>query len=159
MLRVGYRRHELIKNCSWVEADAQAMAFADDSFEAVTISYGIRNLPDPKRGLSEALRVTKPGGELAVLEFGQPANRVWRAIFNLYGRYMIPAIGGIVSGSRAPYEYLPRTAAAFPCGQRFEQLLREVGWIPESSIALCGGVAFIYKARKGEVAAPLQSPT
>jgi demethylmenaquinone methyltransferase/2-methoxy-6-polyprenyl-1,4-benzoquinol methylase len=159
MLRVGSARHASLQKCSWVEADAQAMPFADNTFDAVTISYGIRNLPDPTKGLSEALRVAKPGGELAVLEFGQPANRLWRMIFNLYGRYVIPTIGGIISGSRGPYEYLPRTASAFPCGQRFEALLREVGWVPERTVTLCGGVAFMYKARKVDAAAPLRCQT
>ena len=149
MLAVGRGRHAAISNCSWVEADAQVMPFPDGSFDAITISYGIRNLPDPKKGLSEALRVAKPGGELAVLEFGQPSNRLWRAIFELYARHVIPFIGGLISGSRAPYEYLPRTASAFPSGERFEALLRDAGWAPERTVSLCGGVAFIYKARKG----------
>jgi demethylmenaquinone methyltransferase/2-methoxy-6-polyprenyl-1,4-benzoquinol methylase len=148
MLAVGRQRHGTIPACEWVEADAQALPFEAERFDAVTISYGIRNLPHPDQGLAEAFRVVKPGGELAILEFGQPRNPVWGLIFSLYSRYGIPFIGALISGSRAPYEYLPSTAAAFPCGGEFEKLLREAGWSPMRSLSLCGGIAYLYLARK-----------
>jgi demethylmenaquinone methyltransferase/2-methoxy-6-polyprenyl-1,4-benzoquinol methylase len=150
MLAVGKERYRELTACQWVEADAQELPFESNRFDAVTISYGVRNLPDLARGLSEAYRITKPGGELAVLEFGQPSNRVWRYLFSLYGRYGIPFIGSLISGSRAPYEYLPKTAAAFPCGAEFEGALRASGWTPTRAVPLCGGVAFLYVARKQE---------
>lgn len=148
MLAVGRERYRDLVTCQWVEADAQLLPFAANRFDAITVSYGVRNLPDLERGLAEAYRVTRPGGELGVLEFGQPRNRVWRSLFSLYGRFVIPFIGSLISGSRAPYEYLPKTAAAFPCGENFEVALRASGWTPERTVPLCGGVAFIYLARK-----------
>ena len=148
MLAVGKRRHSKIRNCEWVEADAQLLPFSDSSFDAVSIAYGIRNVPDRVQALREALRVSKPGATLAILEFGQARNRVWRAIFGWYSRVIIPAVGGLISGERTAYEYLPKTSAAFPAGQLFESLLRESGWVPLSTRSLQGGVAYIYVARK-----------
>lgn len=150
MLTVGKARYRDLSVCEWIEADAQELPFVSNRFDAVTVSYGVRNLPDLAKGLFEAYRITKPGGQIAVLEFGQPGNPVWRYLFSLYGRYVIPLIGSLISGSRAPYEYLPKTAAAFPCGAQFEDALRASGWTPERSVPLCGGVAFLYLARKHE---------
>jgi demethylmenaquinone methyltransferase/2-methoxy-6-polyprenyl-1,4-benzoquinol methylase len=148
MLAVGRKRYRQLTSCDWVEADAQELPFESNRFDAVTISYGVRNLPDLTRGLTEAHRITKSGGELAVLEFGQPRNRVWRYLFSLYGEFVMPVIGSLISGSREPYEYLPKTAAAFPCGADFEALLRASGWTPVRSVPLFGGVAFLYLASK-----------
>jgi demethylmenaquinone methyltransferase/2-methoxy-6-polyprenyl-1,4-benzoquinol methylase len=148
MLAVGRRRWSAITNCEWVEADAQALPFEADTFDAVTVAYGVRNLPDPGRGLQEMCRVTKAGGALAVLEFGQPRNSLWRGIFSLYSRAIIPLVGGLVSGQRDAYRYLPRTSASFPCGASFEELMRRAGWSVERTESLCGGVAFMYTARK-----------
>ena len=148
MLSVARRRFKDLPNCDWVEADAQALPFADSSFDAISIAYGIRNVPNRVLALKEALRVAKPGATLAVLEFGQPQSRVWGALFGWYSRVVIPTIGALVSGERSAYEYLPKTSAAFPSGERFEALLREAGWVPGHAQPLCGGVAFIYVARK-----------
>lgn len=148
MLAVGKRRWSTITNCEWVEADAQALPFEADTFDAVTVAYGVRNLPDPERGLQEMWRVTREGGALAALEFGQPRNRLWRAIFSLYSSVIIPRIGGLVSGQRSAYRYLPKTSASFPCGAAFEELMRRAGWSVERTISLCGGVAFMYLGRK-----------
>ncbi len=151
MLGIGQKRWESVKNCEWVEADAQALPFADGQFNAVSISYGVRNLPDPARGLREMHRVTAAGAWLVVLEFGQPSNRVWREIFSLYSRFIIPLIGSVVSGNSEAYRYLPETSAAFPCGERFEELLRSAGWLPHRTLPLLGGIAFIYLAQRSEL--------
>lgn len=148
MLAVGRRRHSCIKNCEWVEADAQTLPFSDETFDAISIAYGIRNVPDRVRALREALRVSKPGATLVILEFGQARNRLWRAIFGWYSRVVIPWVGGLISGERSAYEYLPKTSAAFPAGEQFEYLLKEAGWIPLATRSLNGGVAYIYVARK-----------
>jgi demethylmenaquinone methyltransferase/2-methoxy-6-polyprenyl-1,4-benzoquinol methylase len=148
MLSRGRKRCVKIPQCAWIESDAQDMPFADDSFDAISISYGIRNLPSPETGLREMLRVCLPGGTIGVLEFGQPKNRIWSKLYSLYSKYVIPAVGGYISGERAAYQYLPNTAAAFPCGGEFEELLKKTGWIPRKRISLCGGIAFIYIADK-----------
>lgn len=148
MLAVGRRRHRRIKNCEWVEADAQALPFPDEAFDAISIAYGIRNVPDRARALREVLRVGKPGATLAILEFGQPRTRVWGAIFRWYSRVVIPWVGGLISGERSAYEYLPKTSAAFPAGRQFEDLLKESGWVPLATRSLNGGIAYVYVARK-----------
>lgn len=148
MLQVARNRWRSIPNVSWMEADAQALPFSDEVFDAISVAYGVRNLPDLQLGLREMHRVLKPGGSIGILEFGQPTNRAWRAVFSLYSRYVIPLIGGLLSGKRAAYEYLPTTAAAFPCGEQFENLLRANGFHPIKTAPLMGGVAFIYYAEK-----------
>ncbi len=151
MLAVGRKRWQSVTTCEWIEADAQAMPFADASFDAITVAYGVRNLPDPSRGLREMWRVCREGGCLAVLEFGQPSNRLWRALFSFYSNTIIPFVGGLISGQRRAYQYLPTTSANFPCGRAFEDLMTGAGWEVERTISLCGGVAFIYRGRKGRV--------
>lgn len=148
MLSRGRKRCEGIPGCAWIESDAQDLPFADESFNVISVSYGIRNLPSPEKGLRELNRVCATGGTIGVLEFGQPTLPIWRKLFELYARHIIPAVGEYFSGERGAYEYLPRTAAAFPCGQAFEELLTRSGWTPRKTISLCGGVAYIYIADK-----------
>ena len=149
MLQVARNRWSSIANVTWIEGDAQKLSFTQCEFDVATVAYGVRNWPDVFGGLAEVYRVLKPGGSLAILEFGQPKNRVWKSCFGLYSRWIIPAIGGIISGHRAPYEYLPRTAAAFPCGDAFVSVLKDVGFLRVQQRSLMGGIAFIYVASKG----------
>ena len=148
MLSRGRKRCQGIDGTAWIESDAQDLPFADESFNAVSVSYGIRNLLSPEIGLRELNRVCVTGGTIGVLEFGQPTLPIWRDIFKVYAKHIIPAVGEYVSGERGAYEYLPRTAAAFPCGTAFEELLKNTGWSPRETISLCGGIAYIYIADK-----------
>ena len=148
MLEVARSRWTAIPHVTWIEADAQNLPFEDESFDVASVAYGVRNLPDLSAGLSEIRRVVKVGGQVGILEFGTARNPVWRAIFSFYSRYIIPFIGGIISGERGAYEYLPKTAAAFPCGEQFEDLLRQAGLTPLRTIPLMGGIAFIYVAKR-----------
>lgn len=141
------RHHARYPQCEWVEADAQSLQFAPASFDLITVAYGVRNLPSPLQGLQEMLRVARPHGYLAVLEFGQPRNLLWRALFTLYSRSVIPLVGGLLSGQFRAYRYLPRTSARFPCGEDFVNLLKQSGWTPCQTHALLGGVAYIYLAQ------------
>jgi demethylmenaquinone methyltransferase/2-methoxy-6-polyprenyl-1,4-benzoquinol methylase len=148
MLSRGRKRCKEFPQCAWIESDAQEMPFADDAFDVISVSYGVRNIPSPERGLSEMLRVCCPGGTLGVLEFGQPSNRLVSRAYDWYSTRIIPRVGEYISGERSAYEYLPRTAAAFPCGAAFEDLLKKSGWIPRKTIPLFGGIAYIYIADK-----------
>jgi demethylmenaquinone methyltransferase/2-methoxy-6-polyprenyl-1,4-benzoquinol methylase len=148
MLERARERWSGLKNVSWFEGDAQALQFEEGSFDVATVAYGVRNWPDRERGLREVRRVLKPGGQVGILEFGQPSQRIWRTVFGVYSRWIIPTIGGLVSGNRKAYEYLPKTSAAFPCGAEFAAMLSGVGLRPESVTPLMGGVAFVYVARK-----------
>jgi demethylmenaquinone methyltransferase/2-methoxy-6-polyprenyl-1,4-benzoquinol methylase len=148
MLERARVRWRTIQNVSWSEGDAQALQCNDETFDVVTVAYGVRNWPDRARGLREITRVLKVNGYVGILEFGQPANPVWRFVFNFYSTTIIPWIGGLVSGNREAYEYLPKTSAAFPCGAAFEELLADAGLEPVTTSSLLGGVAFIYVAQK-----------
>lgn len=148
MLNVARRRWVAVPNVKWSEGNAQSLACRDGEFDAVTVAYGVRNWPDFRAGLAEVWRVVRSGGSVGILEFGQPRNAVWRWCFGVYSRYVIPTIGGLISGTRAPYEYLPETSAVFPCGEDFAAVLREVGFSGVRRISLLGGVAHIYIASK-----------
>lgn len=128
-------------------ADAQDLPFDDDSFDVATIAFGIRNVDDPLKGLRQMGRVVRPGGTVTVLEFGQPRGAVG-AGYRVYARNVMPRIGGWLTGDRAAYEYLPRTAAEFPAGQGFEALMQEA--FPFKSLRsrrLMGGLVWCYVGR------------
>jgi len=125
-------------------ADALALPYADASFDVASIGFGIRNVDDPVRCLREMARVVRPGGRVVVLEFGQPRGP-FGALFRVYSRQVMPALGGLLTGNRAAYEYLPRTAAAFPAGDRFLPLMDEAGaFAQRSAHPLLAGTAYVY---------------
>ena len=131
-------------------ADAMALPFPDDTFDGATVSFGIRNVVDPRAGLAEMARVVRPGGRVLVLEFGQPAG-LFGALFRFYSAQLMPRIGGLMTGNRAAYEYLPRTSAAFPAGDLFvDEFLVPAGLTPRRSEPLLWGLAWLYT---GEVMA------
>jgi demethylmenaquinone methyltransferase/2-methoxy-6-polyprenyl-1,4-benzoquinol methylase len=125
-------------------ADAMALPFADDSFDVASISFGIRNVDDPVKCLKEMARVVKPGGRVVVLEFGQPRG-FFGALFRVYAKTLMPALGGLLTGNRAAYEYLPRTAAAFPSGEQFLALMDQTGAYQERvAHPLTFGTSYVY---------------
>jgi len=125
-------------------ADALALPFPDDSFEVASIAFGIRNVDDPVKCLKELARVVRPGGRVVVLEFGQPRG-LFGALFRFYAKTIMPAIGGLLTGNRAAYEYLPRTAAAFPSGEQFVALMDQAG-VFQTRVAhpLTFGTSYVY---------------
>ena len=125
-------------------ADALALPYADRSFDVASIAFGIRNVDDPVRCLREMARVVRPGGRVVVLEFGQPRG-AFGALFRAYSRVVMPALGGLLTGNRAAYEYLPRTAAVFPAGDRFLALMDEAGsFSSRTAHPLWAGTAYVY---------------
>jgi demethylmenaquinone methyltransferase/2-methoxy-6-polyprenyl-1,4-benzoquinol methylase len=125
-------------------ADAMALPFADDSFDVASIAFGIRNVDDPVKCLSEMARVVRPGGRVVVLEFGQPTG-FFGALFRFYSKVVMPRIGGLLTGNRAAYEYLPRTSAAFPAGDRFLALMEQSGGYKERvAHPLTFGTSYVY---------------
>jgi demethylmenaquinone methyltransferase/2-methoxy-6-polyprenyl-1,4-benzoquinol methylase len=125
-------------------ADALALPYPAASFDVASISFGIRNVDDPVQCLREMARVVKPGGKVLVLEFGQPRG-LWGALYRLYSRVVMPAIGGLLTGNRAAYQYLPRTAATFPASEKFLELMDRSGaFASHSASALTGGIAWLY---------------
>jgi len=130
-------------NLSFEVGDAMHLRFADDSFDVSSISFGIRNVDDPVKALSEMRRVVKPGGRVMVLEFGQPRG-IFGMLYRFYSNYVLPVIGGIVTGNRTAYSYLNRTAAEFPCREGFVDLMRRAGFRRAAWKGLFGGIAFLY---------------
>jgi len=125
-------------------ADALALPYADGTFDVSSIAFGIRNVDDPVRCLREMARVLRPGGRVVVLEFGQPRGP-FGALFRLYSKAVMPALGGLLTGNRAAYEYLPRTSAAFPAGEKFLALMDEAGCFRErTATPLTFGTAYVY---------------
>jgi demethylmenaquinone methyltransferase/2-methoxy-6-polyprenyl-1,4-benzoquinol methylase len=125
-------------------ADAMALPFADDTFDVASIAFGIRNVDDPVKCLKEMARVVKPGGRVVVLEFGQPQG-AFGSLFRFYSKTIMPAIGGLLTGNRAAYEYLPRTAAAFPAGEKFLGLMDQAGAYRERvANPMTFGTSYVY---------------
>ncbi len=125
-------------------ADAMKLPYEAARFDIASIAFGIRNVDDPSVCLNELSRVVKPGGRVLVLEFGQPSG-AFGYVFRPYARHVMPRLGQLVTGNRAAYEYLPRTSAAFPSGERFVELMRKTGRFSQvNAQPLLFGVAFIY---------------
>ncbi|HVF31292.1 MAG TPA: bifunctional demethylmenaquinone methyltransferase/2-methoxy-6-polyprenyl-1,4-benzoquinol methylase UbiE [Pyrinomonadaceae bacterium] len=128
----------------FVEGDALALPFADAAFDAVTIAFGLRNLASWEDGLLELNRILKPGGKLAVLEFSSPSVPGFRTLFNLYFSQILPRIGGLVSGSRSAYEYLPSSVSEFPDQKGLAELMGRTGFGDVEYTNLTGGIAAIH---------------
>ena len=145
MLTVAAEKDESIP---FVEGDAMNLGFTENTFDAVTIAFGLRNLSHFADGLQELYRVLKPGGTLAVLEFSSPIVPGFRQAFNFYFTRILPRIGGAVSGSRGAYEYLPDSVSKFPDQKRLASLMRETGFDDVEYTNLTGGIAAIHIGTK-----------
>jgi demethylmenaquinone methyltransferase/2-methoxy-6-polyprenyl-1,4-benzoquinol methylase len=128
----------------FIEGDALALPFPDGTFEAATIAFGLRNLTSVEAGFKELLRVLKPGGRLAVLEFSKPDMPVLRSVFRIYFTKVLPFFGGLISGSRGAYEYLPDSVSRFPDQKELASLMDEAGFEEVSFQNLTGGVAALH---------------
>jgi len=134
----------------FVEGDALSLPFDDQCFDLVTIAFGLRNLSNPEEGLRELRRVLKPGGWVAVLEFSKPANRVLRPFFGFYFSTILPMMGGIISGSRSAYTYLPDSVRRFPDQEKLLRLMQQAGFAQVSYENLTGGIAALHLGRRQE---------
>jgi demethylmenaquinone methyltransferase/2-methoxy-6-polyprenyl-1,4-benzoquinol methylase len=122
--------------------------FRDGTFDVVTIAFGLRNLSNVESGLAELSRVLKPGGWVAVLEFSRPANAILRPLFNMYFRRVLPWIGGVVSGSRNAYVYLPASVKKFPDQSQLSLLMERAGFDQVRYENLTGGIAALHMGRR-----------
>jgi demethylmenaquinone methyltransferase / 2-methoxy-6-polyprenyl-1,4-benzoquinol methylase len=128
----------------FVEGDALRLPFADEAFDVVTIAFGLRNLAGVEEGLRELRRVLRPGGRVAVLEFSSPVVPGFRPLFRFYFTRVLPRIGGLVSGSRGAYEYLPDSVSRFPDQKRLAELMRVAGFEEVGYRNLTGGIAALH---------------
>lgn len=132
----------------YLEGDGMNLSFADETFDAVTIAFGLRNFSNWLDGLKELRRVTKKGGKLVILEFSAPIVPGFKQLFNLYFTQVLPRIGGAVSGSRGAYEYLPDSVSRFPDQKNLAKMMGEVGFEKVDYKNLTGGIAAIHTGTK-----------
>jgi demethylmenaquinone methyltransferase/2-methoxy-6-polyprenyl-1,4-benzoquinol methylase len=128
-------------------ADALDLPFPESSFDAITIAFGLRNLADRPRFFAEAARVLRPDGSLFVLEFSQPA-RWMRGPYFLYLRWILPLIGGCLTGERSAYAYLDRSIQAFPDREALAEEIRRGGFSQVRATPLAGGAVALHQARR-----------
>jgi demethylmenaquinone methyltransferase/2-methoxy-6-polyprenyl-1,4-benzoquinol methylase len=134
------------KDITFEVADVTRLPYPDGTFDVSSISFGIRNVGNPRKGIAEMARVVRSGGRVLVLEFGQPQSRLFGALYDWYSRAVLPRLGGALTGERDAYSYLQRSAERFPCGDDFAQLMRESGDFAEVTyVPLTFGVAYLYR--------------
>ncbi len=132
----------------YVEADGMNLSFTENTFDAVTIAFGLRNFSNWQNGLKEFRRILKPRGKLVILEFSTPVIPGFRQAFQFYFSHILPFIGGAVSGSRGAYEYLPDSVSRFPDQKNLAQMMVDVGFSDVEYKNLTGGVAAIHAGVK-----------
>ena len=151
MLAVGRKKVEkeqLSHLIELVQGDSEALPFENDTFDAITVAFGVRNFEDLDKGLSEIYRVLKPGGIFVILETSVPTKFPFKQGYNFYTKNLLPLIGKLFSKDEDAYSYLSESAAAFPYGERFNNILRKVGFTKVEDKPQTLGVATIYSASK-----------
>ncbi len=130
------------------KGDSENLSFADESFDAVTVAFGVRNFENLEKGLSEMLRVLKKGGRVVILEFSMPSNFPVKQIFSFYFRNILPLVGKIISRDAFAYRYLPNSVKEFPYGKDFIDMLKRVGFSSLVQKPLSLGICSIYTGVK-----------
>lgn len=151
MLAEGQKKIEglgFAKQITLQQADSESLPFEDNSFDAITVAFGVRNFQNLDKGLSEMLRVLKPNGKVVILEFSQPEKFPIKQFYNFYSKYILPTIGQLVSKERAAYEYLPESVAAFLYGQEFVKIMNRNNFVNSKCVPLTFGIASIYVGSK-----------
>jgi demethylmenaquinone methyltransferase/2-methoxy-6-polyprenyl-1,4-benzoquinol methylase len=135
------------KRCSALfEADALQLPVADASFDLITIAFGFRNLANYRAGLAELRRILRPGGTLAILEFSTPPNSMLAALYGFYSRAVLPTLGGIISGSKDAYTYLPESVRKFPAAESLADEMRNSGFTNVRFERMSAGIVALHLA-------------
>ncbi|MDP6921353.1 MAG: bifunctional demethylmenaquinone methyltransferase/2-methoxy-6-polyprenyl-1,4-benzoquinol methylase UbiE [Lutibacter sp.] len=150
MLEIGRKKlsEQSIDSVEMLVGDAENIPFEEATFEAVTVAFGVRNFENLEKGLSEIYRVLKPGGVLVVLETAVPRKTPFKQGYYLYNRFVLPTIGKLFSKDRSAYRYLSESAAAFPHGKAFNNILQKTGFDAVEDHPQTFGVASIYLCKK-----------
>ena len=148
MIAEGRKRHAGIRNLSFVQADATDLPFADDEFDTVTMSFGLRNVNEPKKALAELLRVTKPGGHLVVCEFSHPPSPAFNGLYRFYNDRILPVVARAMSSNAEAYDYLNESIRDWPDQRRLSAWIREAGWTDVAYRNLSFGIVALHRATK-----------
>lgn len=151
MLEVGKKKIaqlNLTDKIDMIIGDSEKLPFKDHTFDAITVGFGVRNFENLEKGLSEIYRVLKPKGTFVVLETSQPSKFPIKQGFNFYSKYIIPNVGKIFSKDKNAYQYLPESAAAFPYGEKFNNILLKTGFNTSKVYPQTFGISTIYQAIK-----------
>ncbi|MCW3463192.1 bifunctional demethylmenaquinone methyltransferase/2-methoxy-6-polyprenyl-1,4-benzoquinol methylase UbiE [Chitinophaga nivalis] len=128
--------------------DSETISFPDQTFDAITVAFGVRNFENLEKGLAEMRRVLKPGGKLVILEFSNPTVFPIKQLYNLYSSYLIPLFGKWIAKSQAAYSYLPESVKAFPQGEAMKTILTNIGFQAVTCKTLTFGICSIYCATR-----------
>lgn len=148
MIAEGRRRHGDIANLSFAEADATSLPFADGEFDAVTISFGLRNVNDPQKALAEMLRVTAPGGRIVVCEFSHPPSAAFAGLYGFYNDRILPVVARAVSSNADAYDYLNESIRDWPDQATLAAWMRGAGWSGVAYRNLTFGIVALHRGRK-----------
>ena len=149
MLDVGIKKvkaENLDKQIDMVLGDSEKLPFDDNTFDAITVGFGVRNFEDLDAGLTEIHRVLKKDGIFVVLETSQPEKFPMKQLFQFYSKYVIPTVGGLFSKDKSAYDYLPESAAKFPYGKAFNNILQKNGFNKVADLPVAFGISSIYTA-------------
>ena len=145
MLFEGLKRNPTL---SFVAGDALALPFADDAFDAATLSFGLRNVQDTEAALTELLRVVKPGGRLVICEFSAPTWAPWRRMYTTYLPVVVPAVAKLVSPNPAAYDYLVESIVSWPDQDALAKIMLDTGWAAVEHRNLVGGIVALHRGRR-----------
>lgn len=151
MLAVGVekiKKKGLQDKISMQYGDSENLPFEDNNFDAITVSFGVRNFENLEKGLGDMLRVLKPGGAVAIIEFSKPQNFPIKQLYNFYFKNILPGIGRVISKDARAYTYLPESVDAFPYGKAFTDIMSSVGYSNIKVYPLTFGIASIYMGEK-----------
>ena len=151
MLDIGRKKianKKLDETITMIVGDSENLPFENDTFDAITVAFGIRNFENLEKGLSEILRVLKPNGIFAILETSVPSKTPYKQGYKFYTKYILPSIGKLFSKDQMAYSYLSESASVFPHGETLNNILRKIGFINVNNKPQTFGVASIYTASK-----------
>jgi demethylmenaquinone methyltransferase/2-methoxy-6-polyprenyl-1,4-benzoquinol methylase len=152
MLRLGLVKIVALglgRSIQLVRGDATCIPLGSATCDAATIAFGIRNVAEPERALAEIARILRPHGRLAILEFGQPRIPGIRSLYSWYFRYVLPAIGRLVSKHNSAYSYLPASVGTFPSAREFSGIIAKQGFSNVRAVPLTFGIVYLYIAERG----------
>ena len=146
MLEVGVQKNKKsLRDIQFIEADSQQLPFQDDYFQVVSVAFGLRNVADTDRGLHEMLRVCKPGGQIAILEFSKPRYQPIRGLYGWYFKNVLPRIGQMLArNDSSAYNYLPDSVGEFPCYEQLTERMLAAGMKTAKFYPLTFGIATLY---------------